>query len=180
MSPPLHASVSPGADSKFIVAAATSVCEGDGGNRSRICCEMTGCLTAASVRSAGGLQASGRMDLTAAVEELRNKFRSTMFRVMHSTAPFSSSQVQACLSEPVSSTRHLTFSAATPLENATYNWPWEKTGVGRYIPRRMGMLWPWHLLMVIAQARRTGYWCRRSVNGRSLEPAESQQIRGMS
>ena len=46
------------------------------------------------------------------------------------------------------------------LESATYNWPWENTGLGRNKPT-FSSVWPWFLLIVIAKANVTGNCLQR-------------------
>ena len=57
------------------------------------------------------------------------------------------------------------------LENATYNCPWEKTGIGRYKPTQFNVC-PWDLLMVIANAGCTGNWWRLKVKGSSVSEGD--------
>ena len=37
------------------------------------------------------------------------------------------------------------------LDSATYNWPWAKTGFGKYIPKKL-YVWPCDLFIVMANA----------------------------
>jgi hypothetical protein len=46
--------------------------------------------------------------------------------------------------------RILMFGLAVALDSATYNWPYENTGSGKYIPT-LGIVYPCALLTVIAK-----------------------------
>lgn len=50
------------------------------------------------------------------------------------------------------------------LDSATYNWPWEKTGEGKYTPTVYNV-WPWLLLMVMAYESHMGNWRRFNLKG---------------
>ena len=52
-------------------------------------------------------------------------------------------------------TRIFMFDRAVALDRATYSWPWENTGSGKYTPT-LGIVWPYALLTVIAKLSRTG------------------------
>ncbi len=49
-------------------------------------------------------------------------------------------------------------------DKATYNWPWVKIGLGKKMPT-VFMVWPYALLIVIANANCKGNWCLCRVNG---------------
>jgi hypothetical protein len=49
-------------------------------------------------------------------------------------------------------------------EIATYSWPWDKTGDGKYTPMLFSV-WPWILMTVIANAIRTWNWQWHKTNG---------------
>ena len=53
------------------------------------------------------------------------------------------------------------------LENATYNWPWEKTGWGKYIPILLNDC-PWLLLMDMQNANLTGNCRLLRIKGKSV------------
>ena len=57
-------------------------------------------------------------------------------------------------------------------ERATYNYPWEKTEVCRSKPT-FATDWPWDLLMVIANASRTGNWWQLNLTGISSADGSS-------
>jgi len=60
---------------------------------------------------------------------------------------------------------------------ATYSCPWVNTGSSSRTPTRC-RVWPCALLMVMANAGRTGNWRRRSVNGRPASVGD-RGMRGM-
>ena len=62
-------------------------------------------------------------------------------------------------------------------ENATYNWPWVKTGFSKRTPT-LSKVCPCDLLMVIAKHNRTGNCSRRIVKG-NISPVDSNLILGM-
>jgi hypothetical protein len=62
-------------------------------------------------------------------------------------------------------------------EITTYNWPWEETKDNKYTPTLLNV-WPWRLLIVIANATRTGNWWWRKTNGQ-LVPEGDMMMRGM-
>ena len=53
------------------------------------------------------------------------------------------------------------------LKKATYSWPWLYTGCGDSSPNRSNVC-PWDLLIVMANDRRTGNWCRHSLKGKNV------------
>ena len=58
-------------------------------------------------------------------------------------------------------------------QRATYNCPWEKTGVHRFKPT-FAIDWPWYLLMVIANASQTGNWRCLNLTGMSSVHCKTQ------
>ena len=63
------------------------------------------------------------------------------------------------------------------LDNAIYNWPWQKTCFDKYNPT-VFRDWPWLLFMVIAKQTERGYCLLFSTNGH-LESLGDIMIRGM-
>jgi len=57
-------------------------------------------------------------------------------------------------------------------DDATCSCPWVYTGSPSKTPERCSV-WPWALLIVIANAGRTGNWRRCSVNGRPASVGDS-------
>src|SRR5438105_21597 len=53
----------------------------------------------------------------------------------------------------------------TPLDRATYSWPWENTGFRRYIPT-CGIVCPYTLLIVIVKLSCTGNFSLLNLKGR--------------
>lgn len=60
-------------------------------------------------------------------------------------------------------------------DNATYNWPWQKTGVRKSIPTNFTD-WPCDLLMVIAYANRIRNWHLVIFIGISADEGDSETL----
>ena len=58
----------------------------------------------------------------------------------------------------------LMFNLAVALDSATYNWPCENTGFGKYTPT-LGIVYPYDLLTVIAKLSRIGNCFRLNWKG---------------